>query len=545
MELKWKGKVVYSYSKRRLLYTLCFFLFCVIDQRVKTGTGHDGWIETFRDLTGVGMALIIMSHYKIEDFKKYKLPYMIWSVLSVVGGVVAFFWGRTNRPFLNDWIVVIIDVVLFGYILIHTFIDVIYEKNFPKLNKKFAALWLVMMVLMIVSRSTYIWPFCYLVMFGCFYLTAYNKEEQEDMFQGMLDGIILGFFVLQGLCFVFRPYDVVRYQGIYHNPNMNALFYLEVLAAVFSKILYVTKQKASKWIKVYYWLGAGVVLSYIFMSIGRTAWIVAFILGLVFLWALKKITMKKNFIKNGIVLVLCACLTFPLCFGAARYLPPMFHHPIWFWGEWSEARVHSWDAWDSEKYVDVDEFFEAALGRLAEGVESLLEHSPLAMKVEAATVEQTVSGNVSAGNAPVANAVEAIPDNMIPALTYQEATDSFVVRSTIYKYYLKHLDLLGQPYEEQGFMLAEQSWIGHAHNIFLQFGTDFGIPVMIILMVLSVGAIIVWLKSFKEHHNIVSVGDLFFLLIPVVFGMLEYSWGVGSMSITMMFIVWRKAICNE
>ena len=46
-------------------------------------------------------------------------------------------------------------------------------------------------------------------MFVCFYLTRYTEQEKEDLFQGMLDGIILGFFLLQGLCFVFRPYDVV------------------------------------------------------------------------------------------------------------------------------------------------------------------------------------------------------------------------------------------------------------------------------------------------------------------------------------------------
>ena len=34
------------------------------------------------------------------------------------------------------------------------------------------------------------------------------------------------------------------------------------------------------------------------------------------------------------------------------------------------------------------------------------------------------------------------------------------------------------------------------------------------------------------------------LLIPVTFGMLEYSWGVSSLTITMMFLAWRKAICD-
>ena len=77
MQLKYKGKVIYSYSRRRLLYALCFFMFCVIDQRTKTCSGLDGWLETFRDLTGVVMAVVIMSHYRLEDFRKRKVPYLV------------------------------------------------------------------------------------------------------------------------------------------------------------------------------------------------------------------------------------------------------------------------------------------------------------------------------------------------------------------------------------------------------------------------------------------------------------------------------------
>lgn len=91
------------------------------------------------------------------------------------------------------------------------------------------------------------------------------------------------FFAFQGYCCVFRPYDQVRYIGIYNNCNLNGLFYLEVLAAIFGKILYVTKENKHKFWRVYYWLGAGVVYSFLFMTIGRTAWMVSFVLGLIFL----------------------------------------------------------------------------------------------------------------------------------------------------------------------------------------------------------------------------------------------------------------------
>lgn len=515
-----------SNKKRRILFTLCFVFFCLIDQRIKTCSGLDGWSEAFRDMTGVGMAIIIMSHYRLEEFKRWKVPYIVWTIAWIIGIVPAILWGRANRPFLNDWCVILIDVVLFGYILIHTFITVVLEKRMPKFNKSFAIAWVAMMFLMIVSRSNYIWPFTHLLMFGCFYLTDYSKEEQGDLFHGILDGIILSFFLMQGWCFVFRPYDVVRYIGVYSNPNINAFFYLEVLAAVFAKIVYVTRIEANKWIRIYYWIGTGTVLSFIFLTIGRTAWITAVVIGLIFLGCMKLLQKKRNFIKNGLILVLCACLTFPLVFGAVRYFPPMFHHPVWHWGEWSEQKVHSWDPWNSEKYIDLDEFLDAALGRITKSMEDMLASSPLLLKAEAADAE-------------VDPRVEAA------VLTREEAENGILVRKTIYGHYFKNLNLWGHPYEEQGFQLHPTYWIGHAHNIFLQYGTDFGILMMILFIVLIVWASTVFVRRLRRECTEQHLECLLFLLIPAIFGLFEYSWGVGSLGILLLFIVWGQVICNE
>lgn len=56
LESKLGKKILYPYSWKRILYMLCFFMFTVIDQRIKTCSGLDGWLETFRDITGVVMA---------------------------------------------------------------------------------------------------------------------------------------------------------------------------------------------------------------------------------------------------------------------------------------------------------------------------------------------------------------------------------------------------------------------------------------------------------------------------------------------------------
>lgn len=523
MQIKIRGKVIYGYSVRRLVYTLCFCLSCIFDQLFKTTAGSG----VFRDLTGVIMAVIILAHYHLEDFRKWKVPHVIWTAVWIIGTPIIFSLGgyaTAIKDIRKEWWAISLGAVLFGYILINTFGSAVLEKKCPKLNIKYGAVWLLMMVLMIVSRSTYIWPFSYLVMFGCFYLTYYTMEEKSELFQGMLDGIILGFFVLQGFCFVFRPYDEVRYKGAYANCNLNAMFYLIVLVAVFSKIIYVTRKNAGKWVKLYYWTGAGVVLSLELLTIGRTGWITATVLSVAFCLFTKKCRIAKRAWRNLLVLALCVIITFPITFSAVRYLPPVFHHPVWFDGEWNENRVHSWDPWDSEKYVDIDEYFEAAWGRVLKSFKEMMGHSPFLLQVDAAGTDLA---------------------DMEPVLTMEQGTDSLLVRGNIYKYYFQHLNLWGHPYEEQGFQLTAKYWIPHAHNIFLQYGTDFGIPVMILFAVLIIlGAIRLGRKDRQQAAEMYT-GYWMFFLLPSVYGMLEYSWGTGSLSILLMFIAWREVICCE
>lgn len=133
---KSKEKEIHGLSWRVILYTLCFAFFCLIDQRTKTASGLDGLTETFQNLTGVGMAVIIMSHYKWSEFRKYKIPYLIWTAIGIVGSVIALQWGAENQPFMDAWIVAVLDVVIYGYILIHTFTSVVIEKQRPTWNKK-------------------------------------------------------------------------------------------------------------------------------------------------------------------------------------------------------------------------------------------------------------------------------------------------------------------------------------------------------------------------------------------------------------------------
>lgn len=526
VQIKIGKRVLYNVSWKQMLYTLCFFFLCVIDQRVMTGHPNNGIRETFRNLTGICMAAIILSHYTWKDIMKYKVYYLSWSVMSVIGLPLLFIRGRSWLPFLNMWITVILLIFVWGYVLLAAGTGFFIEKRRPGLQKKTFAVWLVMMFLMVISRSDFIWPECYLVMFGCFYLTDFSKEERKFLLEGALQGIILAFIVFQGICFLHRPYDVVRYIGLYTNCNINALFYLIVLAAALAKLYDVKSRQSAKWLQLYYLAGTGAVLSFLFMTLGRTAWFTAFFMVVFLLCFLYGDQGKKIWLQNGLVLVLCVCITFPLCFAAARYIPPLRHHPIIFFEDESfERKVHSDDPWNSEKYIELDELFTGAFGRIAVTMESVIEYLFPALKASAA---ETVPGKPG-----------------YPLLDRSQRGDPIAVRGTIYGYFWKNLNWRGHTKDEIGFQLLSDYWVGHAHNIFLQFGTNFGIPVMVLFAVMVIWSLAICKRRIAVEKNISCVGSFMWLLILLMFGMFEYAWGIGNMSMFMLFFAWRDVFWEE
>ena len=252
-----------------------------------------------------------------------------------------------------------------------------------------------------------------------------------------------------------------------------------------------------------------------------TYWLVSFILGLLFLGFYQGVKQKKHYIRNGLLLVLCICMMFPVTFGMTRYLPPVFHHPVWFWGEWSEERVHSWDAWNSEKYVDIDDVLNIAIRRTREITDDLVGRSPFMLKVFAAELDK----------------VQVLKD--------EQSADQFLIRETIYSQYWKNLNLMGHKQKDQGFQLFSWYWIGHAHNIYLQYATDFGIPMCICFIGICIGTLIRIVKNNLQTEKTYLIGYIFLILVPLLFGLLEFSWGSGAVTIVLLFIGWRQGICDN
>lgn len=535
---------------KRVIFTICFFLLCLIDQRIKTASGLDGVSETFRDLGIAVISVMILVHYRVRDFCSadcfaHGIPYLLWTILCIAGGVLFVSRGQEISYFRNDRIMLSVSIFLLGLAVIRTLVAFLNEHRRVCLNRPAAVIWIVMFLWMNFSRSLYVWPLVYFIQFGFFYLTDYSEEEREDLFQGMLNGVILAFFVLQGWCFVFRPYDAVRYVGAYSNCNMNALFYLIVLAAVLCKLNFAWQRKAPLAVRLFYLLGSGTLLGFLVLTISRTGWLVAVLMVVVALIYMAKQSGKVvTFFKKACLVGLAFVVAFPLVFCAVRFIPPMFHHPVWFWGEWSEEKVHSWDAWDSDKFVSFDKLMHTSMGRVAD---IFFPSRKEQAEIEGPHLE--VEGvNMAAPEVEITPLQQQRYDEAFAAgfaLAPGENKNPIKVRAAIYRYYIHLLNWTGHTDDELGFQMTPTHSIGHAHNLFLQYGVDFGIPVMVMLFLLVVWSFVYFGRELMRKNQGQPVGRIFFLMVPALFGMLEYCWGNGSLAIMLLFVIWRGMICDE
>ncbi|MDE5891626.1 MAG: hypothetical protein K2H45_01750, partial [Acetatifactor sp.] len=196
---------------KRILYTLCFVALNALDFVRNTQNG-DIW-SVAANATGVVMLVIVASQYPIRELLT-PVNY-VWSGLCAAAIAAAFASGhnRILNVYIWAFVMAVISVwwiVIFGKHLVLKFRR---EKSLQRKPDLTGWLWIAMSVLMTFSRSGRVWPAWFLAIFGIFYMTQLRTDDRDALMDGMVDGTILSFFLLQIFAYGFRPYDVVRYRG--------------------------------------------------------------------------------------------------------------------------------------------------------------------------------------------------------------------------------------------------------------------------------------------------------------------------------------------
>lgn len=529
---------------QRAIVSLCILVVCIGTQQIQTAAWNSGRLDFFRAVVGALLAIIIMTNYKWKDYVEYKTIYILWTVLGGLAGIVVtpIVVSRRWEYLAAQTIIIALGIFLMGYCIIHTVINFFVKKYRPKLYKPLFIIWVIMMLWMIFSRSDYLWPEGYFCIFLCYYLTEQTKEQRINVVHGLIDGIILGFMVIQGHALLCRPYDRVRYVGNFCNPNHNCMFLCMCLAAILAKILFLIRDNSKIYIKIFYFLMGGFCYSLVCMTMSRTGYLTAGIVTVFFLVAYCRMKKKMMFFRMGMLLVTIFVAMLPVTYLAVRYIPTIHPHVLFYFQEgYSLDRVHSWDPRDSEKYVTFEQVLGNVLGRFASAKTALDNLNNQSSNTEGQDFLKVASNIGHLPRAAVLQAMQnTIDKDKVPALTDEEAANAFTVRYTIYKWYVDHLSLRGMPYDEQGFQITKEQWIQDTHNIYLDYGINFGYPVMILFTVFIWWGIGRLTKQGIQGRDVEKIACLLIALVPPIFGLLEYSWGTGMISTVAFYMAFNE-----
>lgn len=584
MERKSIRDVILSIGNRRLLYFLCFLAFELIDFLRNTQNG-DIWSAAVGG-TGLVMMVLIFSEYPLKEwhYGKHTRVYMaIWTVccLGIAGASALwqqhFILGIYKWTFfLGVWNVWWIFLV--GQEIVKRLWKAGSLRAKPDLTGILA---LVMAFLMTFSRSGRLWPVWFAAMFGMFYVTRFTREKLEQLFEAMVDATIVAFFVIQIYAYGFRPYDVIRYLGAYPNSNVASLHYLVVYTMVLCKLHYLEKKNAKKGWRIFFFLGAAGLLDFMFLTMGRTSWVTAIVItcfyGIFVIWK----NWKKKFsgvIARGAALVAAFVVLFPVVFGTVRFLPVVLHHPVWYGGEYSIEKVHSFDPADSPKYIEMDEFLEVVFGRIVgtfyKGDEAgeasvagnstdnvvTVEAGTAGGKAGAGSADNIVAENTEDGEE--ADRENAEPDNVNSAVAVDVSQTSYEIiekigpegmdealniRLSIYAAYLRNLNWFGHPDAEGHYQFADIDYFSwHAQNVWLQMAFSYGIPSGILFLILTV---LLFRKNFgilKNAGNVpYKIIPFFICLLFFVYGLMELDWNVGQYPLILLFITQHPQIREQ
>ena len=558
---------------RRIWFIVLFMALNLIEWLKATQTG-DIW-KVAVNVAGLVVMTLVMSAYPVKELCcGFSKVYTI-ICLAVIVGIYGYWWMNPGKFVVWQYLTAVMNIWLIGIML-----WVLWRRAAAGRLKKpkwdiLSTLWVLLTIVMVLSKSGRVWPVWFFLIYGIFYLTEYSEEDKDALVEGMVNGTIISFFIMQIYAYGFRPYDEVRYKGPLSNCNMTALYYLIVYCMILAKLHFLTLQKSRKIRKLFWMVMAGGLLCFQFMTLCRTAWLsaiaVTFAYGILIVKGIWKDSLPKVMGK-AVLLGVITVAVFPIVFGTVRWLPTILHHPIWYEGEWSEEKVHSFDPADSDKYVTLEEFLDTALGRFLQILEKPAAVDGQAMQ-DAAGQGEAGQGEAGQGEAGQETAEESLvteeetvdsgeelfmPDGYVrasaeaigdevPILDYSKDWTSSDIRVAIFKAYWKDLNWRGHSEKEGYYLITPKYRCWHAQNLWLQIAYYYGIPAGILLVVLTVVMIYYYIsRCYKgKLDQKYGVLPLLFVILYFTFGLMEVVWNPGQLVFVLIFLVQHPGLFRK
>lgn len=228
---------------KRIIAAICMICLLLIDVKAANDSWYI-WLIT-DNFVGIVVAFIMFSAYPLKEFTK---PfYIIWSLLGIFGEIGGYLFWYTHQigHVMGYWITIPLNIWILGLVFFKYIEKIFVTKELKIEIAKWEWAFIACMLLMLASKSDYVWPVYFLIIFLMLWHSPFTDLDKEYIFKGILDGILVSFVLLQGKAFLFKGYSLVRYTGAYWNSNRNGAFYLLVLTVFLARILLNKKEKAN------------------------------------------------------------------------------------------------------------------------------------------------------------------------------------------------------------------------------------------------------------------------------------------------------------
>ena len=484
------------FDLKTFIYFLCFLGIIAIGWIRIEGNGSL-WLAAI-NAVGICLFPIIVDRYKIESF--LKVPYAVYSVIALVGSVVAIKKLAIGQIHYLAIATMIIAIALYGFILIriiYSFIDKEERKLYLRIRPPFFVVML-FFIFACISVGRVLWTFYFGAVFLCFYIAPLTKEDEERIFASLSQAIVISFFIIQGLALFFRPYDQLRYVGLFNNPNNNAMFYMVFYIGWLSVLSLLRKKSVNKWILRVVFFFASAMWMFLILTMCRSA-LTGFLLLTAAHFFTEEIIIHKtgiNGLSSKVVgMLVMGFFSITIVYSAVRYLPTIIPHEIWlndYYRDNSEP-VRGSDPWNSEKYTEFDEFLEALTGRVdidnidAKGQTIITES--IFMPVYKSGITEEAPSTEPEVKPPFETIIE--DDTVIqyedgvapgtdpghPAYTYEKYSGYekiLGIRKYIYGYYINRLNFEGHTDAYNNIWILNCYQTPHTHNSYLQMAYEFG-----------------------------------------------------------------------
>jgi len=264
-------------------------------------------------------------------------------------------------------------------------------------------------------------------------------------------------------------------------------------------------------------------VGFLVLTITRTAWITAMVVLFFYLVLSEIVLLKRKGLGIAISIItflLVVGISIPIEYLAVRYFPPMFHHPIWYEGEYNEDKVHSWDPVDSEKYVSYNEFMDAVWERIEPYTNLIWQ------KLVVNAQEKDVTGTKE---------VDFESD-----MAFSSARGRFFV----WKYYLENGTMVGHSSKDGHIIDGAPTYIWHTQNMFVQFWYYYGIPSAIFLIIILSIIICIGIKNIFKQKSDALICVLYIILFAF-YGFFEATWYPGQIVLFLAFYTPKFLFCEE